>query len=261
MIKRDPKDIPALFQAPMVRALLDGTKTQTRRLLYVDRLHEGIPPDSFTYLPEHPAPVALHNHSWTLSGWHRVQPDDRLWVRETWRVGKPHDAKRPIDILPPLVPRGKGVTVLYEAGGWRSIGPVDRAEPTYPNDEPMPDWAGKCRPAIHMPRAFSRLTLLVTSVKIERLQDISEDDAIAEGVERLGYDGDAPEYRGRYGYRDYRAGHPHAVVPFCKARTSYASLWSLINGEASWDANPWVVATQFRAIDANIDAPEARVAA
>lgn len=236
------RERPILFSAPMVRALLDGKKTQTRRVIKpqpdvsigwggctrlmfksrngADILNEAIEsPEPHSYL-------ALCPHG-TIG--------DRLWVREAWRVGKPHDNTAPRNILPPLIERGQGVTVLYEAGGWRSIGPDGRPEPTYPDNELMPNWAGKARPSMFMPRAFSRITLEITSVRVERLQDIGDEDAIAEGIEG------ATE-----GYHVDGGRHFHAASP----RYSFASLWDSLNAERGhgWDINPWVWVVEFKRV-------------
>jgi hypothetical protein len=203
-------DRPILFSGPMVRALLAGTKTQTRRLLK-------------------PQPKVLKNGSWyrpfpqDLANWQyalggiiyayarvRTVEGDRLYVREHWR------SRADLDNIPPREMMS-GVAVWYEADGQ---GPA--------TDLHMP---GKHRQAMHMPRWASRLTLTVTDVRVERLQDISEEDAIAEGV--------AP-------FND------EAGLYF-SARDAYWTLWDQINGAGSWDANPWVVAYSFSVERQNID--------
>lgn len=112
----------------------------------------------------------------------------------------------------------------------------------------LPAWK-PWAPSIHMPRWASRLTLIVTGAKIERLNDISEDDARAEGcpLDQDGNSYDPPPARA-----DCRQDY---------ARYSFRNLWASLHGAASWDANPWVVALAFKVIKANIDAPEARIAA
>lgn len=203
------KERPILFSGPMVRALLDGRKGQTRRIVKGVAL-DWLEPGMFTpdYVAKnYPCPYG--------------QTGDRLWVREAWRVGKPHDTTRPRDILPPLIERGQGVTVLYETGGWRSVGPEGREEPIYPDNAAIPDWAGKLRPSIFMPRAFSRITIEVTGVRVERLQDISEKDAQSEGVEKS----DDP------------------IFPYAFA---YGRLWEELHGKGSWYVNPWVWVVEFK---------------
>jgi hypothetical protein len=216
------RELPILFSGAMVRALLDGSKTQTRRV--VKPQFEREPVDVVDVVPSWDAPTNYDGEV-QMNTTHGKPcpygvPGDRIWVREAWRVGKPHDATRPRDMLPPLVGRGQGVTVLYEAGGARSVGPAGREEPVYPDDAPMPEWAGKLRPSMFMPRAFSRITLEVTNVRVERLQDISEDDARAEGVEK-----------------STDPIHPYAFA--------YGRLWEELNGKGSWYANPWVWVVEF----------------
>jgi hypothetical protein len=234
------KERPILMNAAMVRATLrdEDPKTQTRRL--VDKkwqhfaeccpmsesieIENGEPMD---FPGRTPASFVFHNGIPIRDGeWQPVicpygEIGDRLWIREAWRVGKPFDATAPRDILPPLIERGQGVTVLYEAGGWLSVGPADREEPTYPDDAPMPDWAGKLRPSMFMPRAFSRILLEITGVRVERLNQITCGDLRAEG---------APHDRISLNFRWFK------------------DVWAATGGE--WDANPWVWVIEFRRITA-----------
>jgi hypothetical protein len=146
-------------------------------------------------------------------------PGDRLWVKETWR------AERRFDHLPPRkVPEGS--QIWFEADG------------------AAPEWAGKLRPSIFCRRWMSRITLGVESIGIERLQDISEEDAKAEGA--VFHDGGLVGHSGwRHDYRDvYRS-----------AKESFFGLWFDINGRESLKSNPWVWAISFKRI-----AAEARAA-
>lgn len=227
------KERPILFSGAMVRAILDGRKTQTRRIVKP----QPTPGQGMVN-----ASYCGHPHLWLRSGPCRSddptyewkcpygKPGDRFWVREAWRVGKPHDQTPPCDILPAALAIDKGVTVLYEAGGWRSVGPSGRGEPTYPDDAGMPDWAGKCRPSMFMPRAMSRITLEITGVRVERLNDCSVKDAIAEGAEPLPPDPAITQVCPE----DYVAG--------------YRKLWDSINGAGAWKANPWVWVVEFRRV-------------
>jgi hypothetical protein len=199
---------PILFSAPMVRALLDGTKAQTRRAVK-------------------PQPVAEHGcWMWSKGKNHRFgtmgrpvppealalcpygAPGDRLWVREAWRTHAAFDAIPPRD----LTTR----SLHYEADGKIQ--------------------SGKLRPGMFMPRWASRITLEVTGVRVERLQDISEADARAEGINmqpRLaGYSKDA-------GCK-WEPANPIQV--FC-------NLWESLNGQGSWDANPHVWVVEFRRLE------------
>jgi hypothetical protein len=191
------KERPILFSSAMVRALLAGTKTQTRRALKVqpaDTPHAG---------------QASRNRAGTrpvfYAAWEKRAadgsticicpygvPGDRLWVRESF------------------APLTKGYA--YRADQIWNAPPADR-------------W----RPSIHMTRAASRITLEITDVRVERLQDISNADAIAEGIARGG-----PE-------------NPDDIE-----RNEYRALWESINGPGSWDANPWVWCLSFRRVDAEL---------
>lgn len=185
---------PILMSAPMVRAILGGQKTQTRRVVKPT----GAPGKHQT----HTGPVAE-----AMSACPYGQPGDRLWVKETWRV---MNAGLRTIALRASPDRHGGHYLSQEGDAWwdrwgaRSDG-------------------GRWQPSIYMPRWASRITLEVTSVRVERLQDITEADARAEGVDALG---------GRAGVSD--------------ARGAFCALWSSINGPESWDANPWVWVVGFR---------------
>jgi hypothetical protein len=189
---------PILFSAPMIRAILDGRKTQTRRVLK----HGWAPENRIVSLPDGP------NKGLRVVPY---APVDVLWVREAWRVraGK-YDHMPPRD-LPATA------TVHYEA------------------DQPFIDGldVGKLRPGMFMPRWASRITLKVTAVRVERLQDISEEDAKAEGVEPFGI----------CTWTDYSNNGVTNVV--LSPRRSFETLWASINGPDAWHANPWVVAISF----------------
>lgn len=177
---------PILFSAPMVRAILEGRKTQTRRIVK----HQPLPwvgPDPPGWPP--PCPYG--------------QLGDRLWVRETWA--------QPTSLDP-------GPT-FYRAD--------------YPSCVPRqfenvpPAEAVRWRPSIHMPRWASRITLDVTGVRIERLQDISEADAMAEGVVET-------------------HAHLRDLGPCMEWCYAFEDLWTRINGAGSWNANPWVWVIEFK---------------
>ncbi|HEY8343343.1 MAG TPA: hypothetical protein VIK75_10195 [Calditerricola sp.] len=172
---------PIIFSGPMVRALLDGRKTMTRRLAS--------------------SPLA------------KAQAGDLLWVRESWW----HDKD--------------GGDVANEYG--------------YLADGYYPGHGSNCghvrhRPSIHMPRWASRLTLEVTGVKVERLQDISEEDAIAEGIR--------PWKLGWHSQED------HEHIGWKSPAIAFRDLWNRLHGPDAWDANPWVVAISFTVHKANVDA-------
>ena len=200
------KERPILFSAPMVRALLDGSKTQTRRL-YKARKHPDFGCEMAAFeLAGSPQHVIDRMCPYG-------QPGDCLWVRETWRAFK----------LPKSHPEDEEVIeVDYRATpeSWSFFGRNAQ-------------W----KPSIHMPRWASRILLEVVSVRIERLQEISEADAKAEGIEphevrQFMIYGTSPAERAAI-YRDA------AVGP-------YRGLWQQINGADSWDANPWVWVVEFK---------------
>ncbi len=228
MTANAPKDRPIIFSAPMVRALLDGRKTQTRRVLKPQ-------PEATWSLDPARWPAARVGRFWftddpAMPGNHcicaRFEPGDRLWVRENHA----------------LVGGGDPGIPIY-AANWRE----DARARGFDN---IPDKPPRWTPSIHMPRWASRLTLIVTDVRVQRLQDISEEDAIAEGVSKIR---DCCYVVPGFDYDKIGLCHTSPVTPFQK-------LWESINGEESWAANPWVVAITFRTIKANIDSAEAKAA-
>lgn len=201
------KERPILFSTEMVRAILDGRKTQTRRVKSLEEIN--LNPVNWRY-------VAKLGGSWEDKAnyvyrflnnvFHPLnivcpygEPGDRLWVRETWQ-------KR-----------------LVESGGF---GYTYKA-----NDHPF-DKATKWKPSIFMPREACRILLEVTDVRVERLQDISEEDAMAEGISLPNYAEQA--------IKDVQYPEPSAI---------YAELWESINGKGSWEKNPWVWVVSFRRIE------------
>lgn len=212
-------DRPIIFSALMIRALLDGRKTQTRRIVKKPAAMDAL---------------AVFGPSFLLKpGCADLLPyatGDRLWVREAWRTEARYDEMRPADLLPPTVAADMGQRVplvSYEA---------DYAE------EPNDGCRGRLRPSIHMPRWASRLTLVDVDVRVERLQQISEDDARAEGIGQNAGDGLwtwAPK--------------GVSVSGWHSARGAFDALWTSINGPDAWATNPWVCAISFRTIKANID--------
>lgn len=218
-------DRPILFSAPMIRVILreiaaPGTgKTQTRRIIHP---YEVVP-HPFKGAKAAPSNLMVVKVPARLGGFidgptfsPRFAPGDRLWVREAFSYDR-LDVDRD-GILPPW----------YWADGNPDAG----------------DWT-RPKPSIHMPRWASRLTLIVTDVRVQRLQDISEDDARAEGIEH-----DQDRSRGNViAWRDYldRGGKCGTAI------ASFRSLWDSLNAErAPWAGNPWVVAVTFRPVLGNI---------
>lgn len=195
-------DRPMLFSAPMVLAILSGRKTQTRRL--VKRPAEC--PGDYILKPE--ALVAPDAVWWQHPEFDRVgrsqesryRVGDRLWVRENFTI-VPATAYRMSEGVQQTVNPGDPDEAAIYAAGW---------------DRSIPKW----KPCIHMPRWASRITLDVVDVRVERLNDCSEADAIAEGTQEPAL--------------------ARIVGAGWSERDMYARLWEHINGAGSWAENPWV---------------------
>jgi hypothetical protein len=237
-------DRPIIFSAPMIRALLAGRKTQTRRILKPQpRPFECEGRSYWSAVPGIGGRIFVSDAD--LLAAHRWCVGDRLWVKETWQTGSGFDG-------PQIAFRATGDCHDIEAwdGEDEGAGPSFNYErcPGAKWHTWLPDLlsgaAGIWRPSLFMPRWASRLTLLVTNVRGERLQDISEADAVAEGIEP-----EAKPIEGTTYFRNYEA----ARGDHLPARASFASLWSSINGPESWQANPWVVAVTFSVHARNID--------
>jgi len=238
------KERPILMSAPMVRSTLADIKNQTRRVAPIERLdikeHDG---GFVTWSIGFTKPIGklrtVGSHSGSLVTVEQArsiiasqfcpygQPGDRLWVKETWCTGAKLDSKSPKAIERQCRDAG------YKHGACCPVRYLADGHATQWGDRDADDFGtwGKTRVSIHMPRWASRITLEVNSVRVERLQDISEADAIAEGIARLA--------DGGYGLPD--GSHYHATDP----RISYLSLWGAINGQESVDANPFVWVIEF----------------
>lgn len=209
------KETPLLFSGDMVRAERSGRKTQTRRIVKPCKdLNLGCP------LAPNEIAGEINAGDYTNSPY--GGPGDRLWVRESWRVARQHDAKKPRDLN-----FDRGMTIMYDAGGSRAHDGTGR----YVNDDnyppSLPDWAGKLRPSIFLPRVACRTVLEITSVRIDLLQDITDDDALKEGVDRTNTS--IPGY----------------------ARERFSRLWDSLNAARGfgWDTNPWVWRIEFKRAD------------
>jgi hypothetical protein len=217
------KERPIIFSAPMVRAILAGTKTQTRRVVrpqppeilpaYAPKVYWPARDRHMTHGDPDGAAYLQFERPGDYDGAHVMrggfgfrcpygQPGDRLWVREAWKVDLNHKFYRADEQRP-----GE----LTSAMRWVH--------------------------SIHMPRWASRITLEVTAIRVERLQDISEADAQAEGVTpkwEPGCSGRLMDALGGFSFRP--------------AASAYAELWEQIHGPGSWDANPWVWVVEFRRV-------------
>lgn len=235
---------PILFSAPMVRALLAGTKTQTRRVFKLPRgasWYESMGGERSGWTSDNNGPGWAHVDELVCR---HGRPGDRLWVRETFQYrGASYD--------------GLGIEEAewfrcYGQGGapdnWDPEFPIGWEPSSHMNVRKLIDpgeqegdgitgWVTKRIPGIHMPRWASRITLEIESVRVERLQDISEADAEAEGVRQM---------RDGSGTWVGREGPGKLVTPWLSARGAYRDLWESINGPGSWDANPWCWAITFR---------------
>ena len=189
---------PIIFSGPMVRAILAGRKTQTRRIFTPQPVDNG----GDITIKGHRGPADYLMRDIAPRFWARFAVGDVLWVKETWtHVGVGVWSIANARMAGRGGVRYKADRVIEVAGYW---------------------------PSIHMPREFSRLSLKVTRVEVERLQEISEEDAVAEGCP--GCMGSNPEFPDEW--------DPLPVE-------EYRDLWERIHGPGSWDANPWVVAISF----------------
>ncbi|WP_315136786.1 hypothetical protein [Achromobacter marplatensis] len=216
------RERPILFSAPMVRALLAGNKTQTRRVAKPVR-HPGwgnlYEPGVLAREPQHTIDLACPYG----------QPGGRLWVREAFRFAASLDRLSPNDVGEKALDAGYNTPwapTQFEADG-------SRAGAWHGFDTPPTvTTPGKLRPGIHMPRWACRLVLEVTGVRLERLNEISDDDIASEGIQEW-IDG----------------GVDHDGYP----RDAFRSLWESINGAGSWQANPWVWVVEFRVLHPRTD--------
>lgn len=213
-------DRPILFNAPMVRAILAGTKTQTRRVVKPQPIQKELSIQERVILGRFVRTGTVWNYAPGIStvtagecvpaDWAEKkspfgQPGDLLWVRETWRVGS--------------CDRN---TLWYSAGG---PGGVKVLEGTTADKLARRNLGDYNKPSLHMPRWASRITLEVTGVRVELLNDISRGDAMAEGCP----------------FPNMAAGPD--------PRDWYAELWDDINGPGSWSANPWVWVVEFQKVN------------
>ncbi|HBL5309986.1 TPA: hypothetical protein LR328_004264 [Salmonella enterica subsp. enterica serovar Rissen] len=200
-MKGEVKERGMIFNDEMVRAILGGNKTQTRRIVEEKFYGRAVAAE---LLAKH-CPYG--------------QPGDRIWVRETYRVhGKATDV----------------ATLVYRASVRNSWTEQTHRVPVEVCNKPVSE---KWTPSIHMPRWASRILLEITNVRVERLNDISECDARAEGVPPAG--SLLPDHPGTF------------LTPkgdFAMAKVAFQRLWESIYGEESWNANPWVWVIEFERI-------------
>lgn len=208
-------ELPILFNAPMVRAILDGRKTQTRRIVKAKHL-----PFVENLL------VNFLDGKWNQRPLPYGKPGERLWVRETWMEAG--------DYNPPKY--------LYRASDWRSQCREHRFDMETVPAEGTQGW----KPSIHMPRTASRILLEVTGVRIERLNDCDARDALAEGIRPFYSSGESNE-PSCYGLNEERCGFgsPGSWRFHRTPQSAFRALWEHINGARAWDVNPWVWVIEF----------------
>lgn len=260
------KERPILFSGPMVRAILDGRKTQTRRVVKPSPglqsrwasvgLLAKCPSCYLCFVDGEMGAQFQHPHAGTTQhygevakdspmGWFRCPygaPGDRLWVRETWQTSSAADSKSPRRMAIDSIGSTELIPLRYTAGGFRAR--FDTRDMLW----------GKSRPSIHMPRWASRINLEITGLRVERLREISEADAVAEGVDAVSM-----------------ADFPRQAT--MSRRADFAQLWDSINGKPrkssmspkkraatvaatektkplySWASNPWVWVIEFKALE------------
>lgn len=215
------KERPIIFNAEMVRAVLVGRKAQTRRIINWRGLDEGLNVQfSGLRASEEPNGWVIESNSRTSSEW-RCQPTpcpfgavgDRLWVRETFRVHS-----RATDVA----------TLIYKASEQQSWTQQTHRVPIEKCNKPavVDTWT----PSIHMPRWASRITLEITCVRVERLNSMTEKDALAEGC---------------LGGHDSIPGYQYSATP----HEHFHHVWQSIYGADSWQANPWVWVIEFKRVE------------
>lgn len=191
----------------MVRAILEGRKTQTRRVV---KLPSWSTQDWDDFDPDEPSVICKTSGCMPDLPCPYGKPGDRLWVRETFYIDVPDDDPSRLD------------STYYRADGEC----CQQIPECQCGDVGKPKW----RPSIFMPRWASRITLDITNVRVERLQDISEADAQAEGMDALAT------------VAEIKDGQPHTY------RTGFHILWDIINGKKyPWESNPFVWVIEFAA--------------
>jgi len=223
------KERPILMNGEMVKQTLADIKTQTRRVV------------KDKYLKSYPLgndfKIQICSHTWMGKRVGQSCPDcykalllkcpygqigDMLWVRETLAISQYEGADDTFSYIEYDATAGNDNNYVKHHG-----------------TQMFWQWKNKKLPSIHMPRWASRITLEITNVRVERLNDISEENAKAEGIRRL----DVAD-----GYHNYRLKENENRIGFYYAKDSFESLWRSINGKGSWEANPWVWVIEFKVV-------------
>jgi hypothetical protein len=217
---------PILFSTPMVKAILEGRKTQTRRIIK-SRHESGLFQISRRVTDNQI--TSIESLDWDERNCEKDivcpygKPGDTLWVRETWARFAGIDKVNP---------------VIYRAdGAWEARGV----------EGPIHVEGNRWKPSIHMPKSVARIWLEITDIAIERVQDISGSDAEAEGVEWRIMGKEFGKLQGQRLYKDYLNPANTEFGPTF-AKDSFMYLWQSINGFESWDTNPWVWVVSFKTL-------------
>ncbi|WKD48244.1 hypothetical protein [Microbulbifer spongiae] len=211
------KERPILFNGPMVRAILEGRKTQTRRIIGSKKKPVDIFIQDTQFIDGKEQSLGFEDEN---GGWFDTEEmcpyghkGDRLWVRETHHLSH-HNA------------------LTYRAD--YNHNPFDEEE----CGEDCSMVGEKWRPSIHMPRWASRIDLEITNIRVERLREVSPEDAYCEGVTR--------EMRNGFGYA---CDESEEIFNMHQSKETFRFLWESIHGEGSWDANPWVWVIEFKRVE------------
>ena len=207
------KERPIIFSTPMVQAIIEGRKTQTRRVVNPDIVNGfDFERDGslqiMTIEDKHGEQVPI------LDLCPHGKPGDLLWVRETTIIAPKNWVKKRFNNITDS--DGDGRVIQYLA--------------THPNTDAARNYGLKKTPSIHMPKWAARIWLEITGVRVERVQEISDSDIIAEGISTT--------------LRDYDA--------FCHLNQQFIDLWDSINGKkegCSWAENPWVWIVEFKRVE------------
>jgi hypothetical protein len=272
------KEIPTLFSTPMVLAILSLLKSMTRRLKGLEKINEN--PNDWAFIgllhgsiKQKFQPVFRFENIHTRELIDIVcpygKPGDLLFVRENWRMnmwdfedGEIRIGYTDGDEVTFALPDDDGEAYDWMVKQFEKLVYKEIIRPVSDDEERM-EFSGKKRPfspSIHLPKWCSRIWLEVTDIRVERLWDITEQDAITEGIQYYQEEGCRPRYK------DYEAdasgyGHPEHDYPTVGvARTSFVTLWRKINGADSWDKNPWVWVISFKVLSTTGKPEEKEVA-
>jgi hypothetical protein len=243
------KERPIIFSGPMVKAILEGRKTQTRRVvkplpIWFNRVHtcsgDIDPATGTTYRHDCLSDSTGEFYKFCPYG----APQGRLWVRETWQPIRRNSPEQDAKIKASLdrLERGEVKDIVAEVQSWpfppsgerQLLYAADFGDWAYDVDSDLKPW----RSPLFLPRELSRITLEIISVRVQRVQSITEADAIAEGVDRHNHSARWPD------------GDPGTMGDV--ARRNFARGWDYLNAKRgySWDSNPWVWVIEFKKLEA-----------